>query len=99
MLFYDLDRDDKYEDVEYADGTDWESIICPRYDGHQRAGNRIGQMKIELQSKQSGDFLWTFLSERLITDRVAAIFKENSITGYQLKKAEVVNAFLSQQIW
>jgi len=99
MVFYDAHTDENYKDVEYAEGTDWVGIICPKFEGHQRAGNRIGPMKINLRNKNKGDFLWTFLSESIISDKVANIFKENKLTGYELKEVELQNMSSHLKLW
>ena len=61
MEFYDLSKDYRIKWVEYGDNTDWESIKCPKFKGHQRAGNRIGDLEIEIPRKGIYDFMWTFL--------------------------------------
>jgi hypothetical protein len=99
MEFYKLDKDFKYKDVEYAKGTDWEGIICSKYKGHQRAGQRIGNLRINIKSKKRSDFLTTFLSEWIITDKVASIFQENTIKGYELQPVEISNETLSYGLW
>jgi len=100
MDFYRLSKDFNYNDVDYAEDTDWEGIVCSKYDDHQRAGKRIGKLRIDMPSKKVGDFLWTsLLSELIITDKVADILIENKVTGYTLKKAEVSNKELPYKLW
>jgi len=100
MNIYCIRKDYNYKDVYYAKDTDWESISCPVDEGHQRAGNRIGELKIELNKKQFGDFLWTaLLSELIITDKVAELFKKNNITGYNLKKVIAANNYMTPKLW
>jgi len=98
-LFYEMSNDSKFKDVKYAKGTDWEGIVCPKNDGHRRAGNRIGQLKIEIKTKKIGDFLNTFLSEWLISDKVAEIFNDCGFTGYELKPVSVCNMELPHKLW
>jgi hypothetical protein len=99
MSFFRLKYTDKYKDVDYAEGTDWEGIKCPVYDGHQRAGKRIGDLRIEITSKKINDFMWTFFSELIINDKVVQLFKENDIQGYELQPVEVVNMELPYKFW
>jgi len=99
MIFYDLGKDYKYKDVEHAKGTDWEGIICPVNKGHQRAGNRIGPLRINIKSKKLSDFLTTFLSDWIITDKVSEIFKSTGITGYELRSVIVCNMNLPFSLW
>lgn len=98
MIFYDVYRNNKFQDVEYAEGTDWKGIVCPKYDDHQRAGERIGDLKIKINNKV-GDFLWTFLSETIVSDRVADLLSDNKITGYDLKEVEVINLASPLKLW
>lgn len=100
MTFYCIDRDEKYKDVQYAEGTDWEGIVCPRYDGHQRAGKRIGHMRVNIKSKKVADFLWTFLSEGIINEKVARKLAQNNVTGYSLQEVEVLNMdLIDTSLW
>ena len=99
MIFYDISNDNKFRDIDYAEGTDWEGIICSKYDGHQRAGIRIGQLQIKIKNNRIGDFLWTFLSESIITDKVAKIFIKNKASGYKLKNIQVINTKFAFNLW
>lgn len=98
-MFYVMNYDLKFKDVDYAKGTQWEKITCPANDGHQRAGNRIGPLRIDIVSRKVGDFINTFLSEWLISDKVAVLFKDNGFTGYELKPATVCNIQLPYNLW
>jgi hypothetical protein len=99
MKFYCISTDYKYKDIDYAENTDWESIVCPVYEGHQRTGNRIGNMEIELPDEGKRDLYWTFLSELVITGYLADLLKSNSITGFKLKPVEVVNKKTNLKYW
>lgn len=99
MFFYKLCKDYSYKDVKYAEGTNWEAIVCPNDKGHQRSGNRIGQLRIEIRDKKLSDFLTTFLSEWIVTDAVADILKQNGVSGYKLKPVEVCNMELPCKLW
>lgn len=91
-MFYQLCSNyDNYNDVEYAEGTDWEAIRCPEHEDHQRAGRRIGKLKINIIGKKKRDFYWTFLSECVINDKTLNILKENNITGFNIKSVESSN--------
>lgn len=99
MVFYCLERDEKYKDVQYLSGTDWEEIRCPKYDGHQRAGHRIGHMRIKIK-RNKGDFLWTFLSECIINEKIARIFSKTNVIGYELREVETVDVELKDtSLW
>ncbi len=84
MIFYKLSIKD-YSRADFAEGTDWEGIKCPIDKGHQRAGTRIGDLKIDLKSAKVPHFITTFLSDWIITEEVATLFEEAGFTGYTLK--------------
>jgi len=91
-MFYVLDteRDIFANNIHYAPKTSWVSIKCPINRGHQRAGGREGPLRVILDENIT-DFMWTFIGEVVITDRVAKLFKEAGFTGYELEPVEVVN--------
>lgn len=99
MIFYNIERDEKLKDVKYAEGTDWEEIICPKEEDHQRPGSRMGNMRINIKVKRVADFLWTFLSECIISNEVAAALKEDDITGYLLKRVTTLNTEVPNSLW
>jgi len=76
--------------ADVTDDVDWETVICPVNDGHQGSGNRITDLSLELPGRAVQDFVWTFLSECLIQDRVLKIFRENGFTGFDVKSAKAV---------
>lgn len=99
MEFYDLSKDYRIKWIEYGDNTDWESIKCPKFKGHQRAGNRIGDLEIEIPRKKIYDFMWTFLSECIITDRVHKLFSKHKFTGYEVRAVKVCNMKSEMPFW
>lgn len=84
MIFYKLSSKGDYQ-AEFAKGNDWEGIKCPVDEGHQRAGRRITDLKIDLPSAKVPHFMTTILSDWIITEEVAALFEEAGFTGYTLK--------------
>jgi hypothetical protein len=74
---------------------DYESITCSLVPGHRRAGARIGDLHL-LTSKHIGDFIWTYMSECVVTDTVARLFSREKPTGYQLRNASIVTTENSQ---
>jgi hypothetical protein len=89
MNFYELVAVGKFE-ADFAEGTDWEGIKCPiNNKGHQRAGKRIGRLRIDLPSSNIPHFITTFLSDWIITNEVAKLFKKAGFTGYELKPVTV----------
>ena len=101
MKFFEIKDDDKYTLLWWAEGMGFEKIpLCPKYpEEHMTGGKRIGKLKLKIKGKRIGDFIWTWYSECLITDRVAAIFNENNVTGYELWPVEIINKELSYKVW
>jgi len=71
-----------YGRAEWADEVDMIQIKCPKDPGHQRGGDRIGNLVIHLPKTKIGDFTWTWYSEPIITRRVYELFKEAGLTGF-----------------
>jgi hypothetical protein len=99
MRYYNLSHDPKFKDVEYAKGTDWEKVVCPVNDGHQRAGDRIGDLRINIIDKKRSEFLWTFFSECIISDKTANLFKSAGFSGFQLKPVQVRSKPVFEALW
>lgn len=93
-MFYRLYDDEKYLRAEWADEMDFEkSFPCP-VDPHGHppmGGKRMERLIIDLPSSNIGDFIWTWLGECIITDKVAGLFKEVGFTGYELRPVTVKN--------
>lgn len=71
--------------VELAEGNDWEGVVCPMNDGHQRAGRRITSLHVNLISKRAVDFSSTVLSNTVITDDALKILIEAKLTGFRVE--------------
>jgi hypothetical protein len=99
MVFYIIDYNYKYKEIELAEGTEWVGIKCPVYDGHQRAGDRIGDLKINLNTEKATDFMQTFFTEWILNDRAVEILRDNNITGFETRPVEVCNKELSYHFW
>jgi hypothetical protein len=78
---------------EYAEGMDWEGIVCPVNSGHRRAGRRVTDLSVKLRGNGVDDFVWTFFSECLVQDRVLELFRTHGVTGYEVKPNPVKTAF------
>jgi hypothetical protein len=67
MVFYELcSSGNLYADP--AEGTDWEGIKYPVYEGHRRAGKRIGDLRVDLPSSKVTHFTTTLLSDWWTSD-------------------------------
>lgn len=71
-------------DIEY------ESITCSLVPAHRRAGARIGDLHL-VNAGPFGDFMWTYMSECVITDRVMGLFRQESLTGFRPRNASIVS--------
>lgn len=69
----------------WSDETDIETVCCPLNEMHQRTGKRLTDLSVILPRKTVQDFVWTWQSECLILDRVLAIFRSESVTGFDVK--------------
>ena len=79
--------------VEWAeDSATFETVYCPLKPGHQRAGKRIGQLRILIKHVEPPDIMWTWMSECLIQDHVLAAFQSARLSGYSAKPVEVTFA-------
>jgi hypothetical protein len=88
-MFYKLSGGDKFK-VEFAAGNDWEEIKCPISPGHQRAGERITDLRIELPSSKVPNLMRTQLHDWIITEKTATLFEEAGFIGYRLRPVTVV---------
>ncbi|MBE7467723.1 MAG: hypothetical protein DPW09_20460 [Anaerolineae bacterium] len=89
LVYGDPSWDKEYGRAEWANEVIVETIKCPVYPSHQRAGERIGNLVILLPSGKTADFVWTWYSDCLITDRVLRLFEEAKFTGFTVKPVEV----------
>lgn len=61
-----------------------EQITCPVNDGHMRGGRRTTDLSIVLP-RVVEDFVWTWLSECMIQQRVLDLFRQAGFTGFEVK--------------
>lgn len=64
-------------------------IVCPIDPNHRRAGDRTMDLHIVLPSPRIGDFVWTWMSECLVTDRVLQLFRQVGLTGFEVRPVVV----------
>jgi len=83
-------KDDPEIELDYDAIIGEEKIPCPLDPGHPGTGKRrINNLVAKLRSLKVRDVMNTWHSDYLITDRVAAMFKEQGFTGYELKHVDV----------
>ena len=78
-----------YRDADTVDEVDYEQVTCPLGPKHMRAGKRIGNLNLELPTPHLSDFVWTVMSECVITDRVFQLFRSAGFTGFQVRDATI----------
>ena len=69
----------------------YESIICSLVPAHRRAGARIGDPHL-ITSSPFGDFIWTYMSECVVTDHVMSFFREEHLKGFNPRSASIASA-------
>jgi Protein of unknown function (Gmx_para_CXXCG) len=91
-------REEWITEYHAADDQDaaYESITCTLFPGHRRAGARIGDLHL-LTSKHMGDFVWTYMSECVVTDSVASLLSRERLTGFRLRSASIVTTSSAQK--
>jgi hypothetical protein len=62
-----------------------ETVICPVNEGHRRAGKRLSGLSVMLPRPGVDDFVWTWSSECLITDRVLDLFRLSGFAGFETR--------------
>jgi hypothetical protein len=87
QLFWHLDAPDERLAKEAPD-TNYEKVICPADPEHQRAGKRISNLSVILDSRGVRDFTWTWFSDMLVSRKVLDLFKKYRVTGYETAPAK-----------
>ncbi len=77
--------------VESASDNDWESIICAKDPGHQRAGRRLTDLFLDILSWSVVDFSRTMLSDIVITDHAFQVISEAALTGFEVRPTRVTS--------
>lgn len=73
----------------WADEVTSETIRCAVYPGHQRAGERIGNLTIILPALRVEDLVWTWYSDCLITNNVLRLLQKANFTGFTVKPVQI----------
>src|ERR1051325_1366598 len=91
MAFHELQVSRERKFVEGASSNDWESVICARDPGHQRAGRRVTELFLDIVSWNVTDFSRTMLSDIVITDHALQVLNEAGLTGFHVEPTKVEN--------
>jgi|FLYL01.1.fsa_nt_gi hypothetical protein len=89
FLYGDPKWERRFPLAEWSRQVKLEGITCPRVPGHQRAGERTTDLDLILPTPKVGDFLWTWYSDCIITDRVLTLFREAGLTGFDVRPVTV----------
>jgi hypothetical protein len=77
--------------AEWAEGVKYpfERTGCPVNPHHGRLVERAMDLRIILPLPAVGDFVWTWYSDCLITDRVLQLFHQAGLTGFKVRPVVV----------
>jgi hypothetical protein len=79
--------------AEWVDGlVELETVTCPRHEEHQRPGRRLSPLTVRRTGAKKGSkqpILWTWQSECLVSDAVADMLRNSTLSGYELQPARV----------
>ncbi len=77
--------------AEWTEGIKYpsEPTGCPVNPDHRRLVERAMDLHIILPSPRVGDFVWTWYSDCLITDRVLQLFRQAGLTGFKIRPVVV----------
>lgn len=89
MAFYELQVSRERKFVEGASRNDWESIVCPKSVGHQRAGKRLTALYLDVLSSDVVDFSRTMLSDVVITQHALNAFRKAGLTGFDVRPTRI----------
>ncbi len=71
---------------------DFEAVICPADDGHNRQGKRVTPLTVTVYSAMVTDIVQAVpFYECFLTDRVVDLFQSNGFTGFEVKPVEAVS--------
>jgi|YNPBryunderm2012_1023409.scaffolds.fasta_scaffold10186_2 hypothetical protein len=73
------------DDMEYP----LERTGCPVNPYHGRLVKRVMDLRIILPSPRVGDFVWTWYSDCLVTDRVLGLFRQAGFSGFEVRPVRV----------
>jgi hypothetical protein len=71
-----------------AQHLNWENIVCPIDEGHQRGGYRSSGLIVDVE-QINADAIWTWESNCIVSDRVRSLLEQNQLTGLEFRPAIV----------
>lgn len=102
MKFYNLAENEEFSLLWWTNKIKFEKTpLCSKYPKkHINSGQRIGTLNLKTKGKKKfGDFIWTWMSDCLVTDKVVDIFIKNNVNGYELWPVEIINLDLPYKVW
>jgi hypothetical protein len=91
MKFHEMEIGRDRPFIEGSSANDWESIVCLKNPGHQRAGRRITILSVDILSSNVTDFSRTMLSDVVITEAAREVLEKARLTGFTLEPVEVAS--------
>lgn len=89
MAFYNLEVGREKVFIESSNANEWQSVVCSKNTGHQRAGRRITDLSLDVLSKKVVDFSQTMLSDIVVTDKARAALVASKLTGFSLRPVSI----------
>jgi hypothetical protein len=89
MKFFKLEISRARLFIEGNETNDWESIVCSKDEGHQRAGRRLTGLALDVMSWHVVDFSRTMLSEIVITDHALKVLRDAKLSGFTVNPVDV----------
>jgi hypothetical protein len=71
--------------VEGSDANRWESIVCAKHKGHQRAGQRLTELSLDVLSWNVLDFSRTMLADIIVSQHALDVLRNANLSGFGVK--------------
>jgi hypothetical protein len=79
----EIDRDRPF--VEGSEANRWESLVCAKHKGHQRAGRRLTELSLDVLSWNVQDFSRTMLGDIVVSQHALDALRNASLSGFAVK--------------
>jgi hypothetical protein len=71
--------------VEGSEANRWDSIVCAKHKGHQRAGRRLTELSLDVLSWNVVDFSRTMLSDIVVSQHALDVLRDANLSGFAVK--------------
>jgi hypothetical protein len=89
-IFWLLDAPPAQQFAEEANDSKHDPIICPIHASHRSGVRRIGNLSIVVRPSAMKDFVWSWSTDILISEKILGLFKKHQVTGYETAPVKVV---------